>query len=320
MSPRQTYIDYANTPASEQEVYFDAPVASWGKDDSDNAPSGTSGEPTKTLPGAFEPEQPLEDNRAPTTLVHKPSLTIGAPRDPIVRKGPADGDEDEEPLSPIQDSISGDKPRSKISQHRRSMSVADSGYGSTSPSSKLQRSASRASTNIAPLPVVWSKTPSSDALQRGQAVHHSLDDNSHGDEDADGARPSARRNDTGFKRASSMRSFRSVATTEGGRASVRTTPSVLRRRRVSLSGGSFAAGAGTVGPAASQEMDEDFDARSRSAEAGLTEKQKAKLNKAQSECIWGYAVLVDADSHRSEGGQKGGQGHQGGGEGREEGP
>ncbi len=168
------------------------------------------------------------------------------------------------------------------------MSVADSGYGSTSPSSKLQRSASRASTNIAPLPVVWSKSPSSDALRRGQAMHHSLDDNSHGDEDANGERPSARRNDTGFKRASSLRSFRS----EGGRASVRTTPSVLRRRRVSLSGGSFAAGAGTVGPASSQAMDEDFDARSRSAEAGLTDKQKTKLNKAQSECIaFGYMRL-----------------------------
>lgn len=60
-------------------------------------------------------------------------------------------------------------------------------------------------------------------LQRGQAMHHLLDDILHGDEDADGVCPSARHNlnSTGFKRALSLCSFHSAAPMASGCASVR---------------------------------------------------------------------------------------------------
>lgn len=58
------------------------------------------------------------------------------------------------PHWPAQDSISGGKLRSKVSQHHPSTPITDSGYGSTSLSFKLQHSALHASANIATLPVV----------------------------------------------------------------------------------------------------------------------------------------------------------------------
>ena len=57
--------------------------------------------------------------------------------------------------------------------------------------------------------------------------------------------------------------------------------STYRRRRPSLSGGSFAAGAGTVGPSASALLDvEAFRARSREAEGALTPRQRSKIAKS----------------------------------------
>ena len=55
----------------------------------------------------------------------------------------------------------------------------------------------------------------------------------------------------------------------------------MRRRRTSLIQGSFASGAGTVGPSATPHLDEAFHARSQSADAGLSERQRVKLSKAQ---------------------------------------
>ncbi|KAI0661743.1 hypothetical protein C8Q70DRAFT_910838 [Cubamyces menziesii] len=133
-----------------------------------------------------------------------------------------------------------------------------------------------------PIPVVWTESPSQEAHHRGQVLQRSLDD-----EDEDGDYRSARR-DSPFKRASSLRSFRSMGhrasiggTDTDDRGSVKTSPSLIRRRRISLTGGSFASGAGTVGPASSAMLDESFDERSRTAEMSMSEKQKMKLTKTQ---------------------------------------
>ncbi|KAI0649098.1 hypothetical protein C8Q79DRAFT_1007664 [Trametes meyenii] len=292
MADRTTHIDYTVTPASEQSIYFDAPVVNWNKQPSDgvpSAPGSSTAEKDATFPGAFELD-------SPTPVSLNPSISVGAPRDPIVRKGPADGDEEETHIQmPTPEMADQGEPSSPLSNgpaHRRSTSAptSDSGYGSTGGPRRPQSSASEASTGIEPVPILWTESPSQEAHHRAQAWQRSIDD----DDDGQSGRPAGRRQDSQFKRASSLRSFQSTSRREsasvlsgaGGRdgeerVSVRTAPSVLRRRRVSLSGGSFASGAGTVGPAASPVMDDSFDARSRSAEMSLSEKQMAKLNRSQ---------------------------------------
>ncbi|KAI0749772.1 hypothetical protein C8Q80DRAFT_645990 [Daedaleopsis nitida] len=198
------------------------------------------------------------------------------PRDPIVRNAPTEGDE--EVVDDAEDDALVDGRRSKAS-HRRSSSVAvtDSGYGSGSNlnGARSQSRASQVSNKLEPVPIVWTESPQK---MRNPALSAS-------DEEEDGVSK-----DSPFKRAASLRSFRSVGPRtnlpdqEG--ASIRTTPSgldksTLRRRRISLSGGSFASGAGTVGPAATPDIDNAFHIRSRSADLSLTEKQKVKLSKAQ---------------------------------------
>ncbi|EMD33995.1 hypothetical protein CERSUDRAFT_117516 [Gelatoporia subvermispora B] len=133
--------------------------------------------------------------------------------------------------------------------------MSDSGYDSAPGDAPAARPASRASQasagGLQSIPVVWADSPSPE------------------------------------KRPSSLRSF---ATDAGDRESVRMTPTGgsagwrsqapgERRRRVSLTGGSFRSGAGTVGPSATPRLDESFHARSASADAELTNKQKAKLDK-----------------------------------------
>ncbi|KAI0671753.1 hypothetical protein C8Q78DRAFT_795036 [Trametes maxima] len=284
MADRTTRIDYTNTPASEQSVYFDAPVVNWHKQSPDGVPSAPGpsvAENEATFPGAFELDSPKSVSR-------HPSISTGVPRDPIVRKGPADVDEEEAPnqmpTPKTADQGEPSSPLSGSSTHRRSTSAptSDSGYGSAGGPRRPQSSTSEASTGIEPVPILWTESsPSQEAHHRAQAWQRSIDD----DDDGQGGRPAGRRQDSQFKRASSLRSFQtSVVSGAGGRdrdGSVRTAPSILRRRRVSLSGGSFASGAGTVGPAASPVMDDSFDARSRSAEMSLSEKLVAKLNKTQ---------------------------------------
>ncbi|CDO73709.1 hypothetical protein BN946_scf185015.g37 [Trametes cinnabarina] len=283
MSGRLTHIDYAaDTPASEQSVYFDAPIAVFNSEPSDGPPDSSPGEThTTTLPGAYESEGDVST---------KPS--VGVPRDPVVRKRPSEGDEEEHAIpKPDKEALAddvddaGNRPsdtKPKAAHHRSaSAGASDSGYGSTGAGPQRPHSrASQASTNIEPIPILWHESPSKEAHQRGQAWQRSLDDD-------DAAAQPGSRHDSPFKRASSLRSFRSAgprasmgAETED-RASLRTSPSTARRRRVSLSGGSFAGGAGTVGPAASPTLDDSFDVRSRTAEMSLSEKQKSKLNKSQ---------------------------------------
>ena len=305
-----TYIDYTTTPGSERTAFFDAPIMTWNKKSSETLPA-TADRKTpvpddRELPGAFVEDAPEEKGKGvvekeqedvsggnspggsafvehiddgkstATNLSRKPSVAIGMPRDAVVRKAPADGDE--EGAEDVEDS------RSKGS-HGRSSSVAvtDSGYGSGTNNARPQSRASRASDGIEPIPILWTDSPRAMRHRSMPAV------------DDDGA---AR--DSSFKRASSLRSFRSAAprtsVADVDRGSIRTTPSgaersTLRRRRISLSGGSFASGAGTVGPAASPAFDDAFHDRSRSAEMALTDKQKVKLTKAQSKSCFACSEL-----------------------------
>ena len=292
-----TFIDYANTPASEQSIYFDAPIMIFNKRKSTDAVDAAPAESTETqptsrceenLPGAFDTEEDAPVAQDAAEVTRKPS--VGIARDPVIRKSPADGDEEAEGdhQDSAEEGASLDRNKSK-SSHRRSQSVAvtDSGYGSVSNGERdPKRSQSRASQrSLQAIPVVWTDSP--------RARHHrSLDDDEDGEEDEDRFEE-RRARDSNFKRAASLRSFRSGPRASNvdyeDRGSIRTTPSMdagrrsaMRRRRASLSNGSFASGPGTVGPAASPDLDGSFQTRTRSAELSLTEKQKVKLSKQQS--------------------------------------
>ncbi|EJF64941.1 hypothetical protein DICSQDRAFT_100439 [Dichomitus squalens LYAD-421 SS1] len=226
------------------------------------------------LPGAFgDDEDHLQLNQnqdhnedGGADVKRKPFIAV--PRDPIIKKAPADGDEEEEPEY---------EPEQHNRSHRRASSAGvttDSGYVSGGAGGLAKRSHSRASASqgsIAPIPVLWTDSPS--ARDRSLADH-------------DGERPSRA---SPFRRASSLRSFHTSTVGErerDERGSIRTAPSIggspgVRRRRTSLIQGSFASGAGTVGPSATPHFDETFHSRSQSADAGLSERQRVKLSKSQ---------------------------------------
>ncbi|TFY52230.1 hypothetical protein EVJ58_g10130 [Rhodofomes roseus] len=126
---------------------------------------------------------------------------------------------------------------------------------------------------LKPVPVVW-KNGQPDA-----AGHPDTDEDTYGDSGLD------RR----ARRAASMRSFRTSTTRRDrdgyDQESIRSGAASRyseRRRRVSLSGGSFSGGAGTIGPGTTPGRDdtESFLARARTAEAELTPKQKSKIEKS----------------------------------------
>ncbi|RDX57274.1 hypothetical protein OH76DRAFT_1334815 [Lentinus brumalis] len=238
------------------------------------------------LPGAFSADEDAPVAHDGASVTRKPS--VGIARDPVIRKIPSDRDEEASAEADQEDSAEdgADLNHNKSkSSHRRSQSVAitsDSGYDSTSNGNRNpKRSQSRASQrSMQAIPVVWTDSPRA----RNQ---RSLED---GDDEDEGEERRVR--DSNFRRAASLRSFRSGPRGSNAdledRGSIRTTPSMdagrrsaLRRRRASLSNGSFASGPGTVGPAASADLDGAFQTRSRSAELSLTEKQKLKLSKSQ---------------------------------------
>ncbi len=295
-----TFIDYANvnSPGSEKSIYFDAPTMIFSKKKSADTAPTESTEPQVSSPSRFEEHLPgafSADEDAPVahdgaSVTRKPS--VGIARDPVIRKIPSDRDEEASAEADQEDSAEdgADLSHNKSkSSHRRSQSVAitsDSGYDSTSNGNRNpKRSQSRASQrSMQAIPVVWTDSPRA----RNQRSLEDGDDEDEGEE--------RRIRDSNFRRAASLRSFRSgprgsKADLED-RGSIRTTPSMdagrrsaLRRRRASLSNGSFASGPGTVGPAASADLDGAFQTRSRSAELSLTEKQKLKLSKSQSKHV-----------------------------------
>ncbi|KAI0690143.1 hypothetical protein BC835DRAFT_1281545 [Cytidiella melzeri] len=94
-------------------------------------------------------------------------------------------------------------------------------------------------------------------------------------------------NGNDVRRSQSMRSYRTAGSMRDrdGQESMRTTPSGRQTpsRRRSMTGGSFANGAGTIGPAARMTDDETklFRARSVTAETSLSKKQKSRIGKAE---------------------------------------
>ena len=180
-----TAIDYGYTPSSDRSVYFDAPAMnSESKFTEDLPPVNRS---SHDLPGAFGDDADApQDNQGGADIKRKPSIAM--PRDPVIKKAPADGDEEEEPEY--------DEPDQHNGSHRRASSAGvttDSGYASGGTGGPGKRSHSRASASegsFAPIPILWTDSPN--ARDRSLA-------------DDDRERPSR---ESPFRRASSLRSFR----------------------------------------------------------------------------------------------------------------
>lgn len=247
----------APTPSSERSVYFDAPLMHFF----------TQKDKTSRTPVHATDANPVHQDTEP-----QPSVTIDS--GPVVTRYHENLNEDEEQQEdrkPMGTKLSVGTSTDK----RASSPPSDSGYGSSSPTTVTrlpERSASRASrSSLKPVPVVWKDGQPNAAADRPDMD----DDDSGGDHRA--------------RRAASMRSFRSSASRRDredyDHESIRSTPASRyseRRRRVSLSGGSFAGGAGTIGPGANPRPDEtqSFSVRARSAEASLTPKQRSKVEKS----------------------------------------
>ena len=257
-----TVMDYGNSPGSEPSVYFDV-LPAMNPDSRFTEDLPTAAHSDHALPGAFSDE---EEKTGGADVKRKPSVGMA-----FVAQKP----------SLVADGEGREIERSN-SHHRRASSAAltaDSGYASNG--NGRERPSSLRTPSLAPIPILWTDSP-----HRRQA---SLVDTSDAHDRSSSSKESP------FRRAASLRSFRtSRGEHDGGlerHASVMTAPvmtgpvggSSLRRWRTSLVQGSFASGAGMVGPAStpSLDLDEAFRARSRSADLGLSERQRVKLSKAQ---------------------------------------
>lgn len=283
MSNRPTFIDYAS-PDSERSIYFDAPIMHiFSKKSSDDA--------------GFVAPSPKRNSRIRSTTSLK-SLRDGnedaqptegaVPDQPASDAQPIPGDyeesgQHEEPQSTLRSTdfatsglVASDSMGKKGNSHKHREGststdpMSDSGYDSAGSPRNQPRSL-RNSTEMQPIPVVWA-----------EGAGPAPEDN---DEQTQPRSKSAL-SSADPKRSHSMRSFRSgsMLRDRDGQDSIRTTQSG-RRRRLSLTGGSFASGAGTIGPASRPQDDETqlFRSRSVSAEASLTKKQKLKIGKAECE-------------------------------------
>lgn len=190
-------------------------------------------------------------------------------------------------LSPTMSSTKKLHKRREGSTSTATATDPDSGYDSPSPRNRAP--SLKNADSMQPLPVVWA-----DGAEHGPDDALELDK-----QYVQRSRSALSRtptNNTDVRRSQSMRSYRTAGTTFGdrdydGQESIRTTPSGRRTpggtigRRKSMNGGSFANGAGTIGPAAAADEDETrlFRARSVTAETSLTKKQRIRLGKAESE-------------------------------------
>ncbi|THG96239.1 hypothetical protein EW026_g5563 [Hermanssonia centrifuga] len=140
--------------------------------------------------------------------------------------------------------------------------MLDSGYNSASPIARP--SSMDAGEDMMPIPVVWADNGSDVPQPSWKRTRDLAQSGDH-------------------KRSQSVRTTRTGCAGRGGtdEGSIRTTQS--GRRSLNLSGGSFSNGAGMVGPAALPNDEETsmFRSRSVSADAGLTDKQKVKIGKAE---------------------------------------
>lgn len=242
-----TYIDY-NTPASGKSEYFDAPTMH------------IFSKPAEEEDVALSPTTP---SRIRTTT----SLNSGGQDDGVVENAVQSSDEEHD--APDPDNFTS-RDYAAVT-HKRVGSTSTGGAGSDSgyesPSRRNKPRELRDDNNdIQPIPVVWAE-PGTDAIQRG---------------------PKSLASTVDARRSQSMRSFHTTGTLNRDGGSIRTTASgrytpADRRRRASLTGGTFSNGAGTVGPAAAANEEETnlFRSRSVSAESALSKKQMLKISKTE---------------------------------------
>jgi len=202
-----------------------------------------------------------------SSILREPSVAIAS--NTVLNKQPASDTDDDEPHPAasrgyqLRDNGPTDAGKA-LSSGNGSPSASDSGYDSPTTASQRRTKAPRQDTSdFQPIPVVWS----------GDGPTQGTDDHD------------TRSKDIGnTKRASSLRSFRSHP--ERDDRSIRTSASGQRtpgerRRRVSLSGGSFKSGAGTVGPNSEPDNVDAFLQRRTTLDASLSKKQKSKIVRAE---------------------------------------
>ncbi|CCM03078.1 uncharacterized protein FIBRA_05198 [Fibroporia radiculosa] len=272
------------SPASTRSIYFDAPLMHlFSKRKSSTIAAPTDGADPSEMPPPFQdPNQPSD---LPEANVDPQPLTTSAPEHTFTEK--QHGTMGAERNTGVTPSINtnGDAsyppPESQPPKElaMTASPLSDSGYGS--PSTANHPPKRSASTDMKPIPILWSKR---NAGPNGTAPPNEEEEN----QDATAATGESKKEKTKERehdgipqRSTSLRSTRSAR----DRDSLRSTPlsrTSTRRRRVSLSSGTFAAGAGTVGPAATTHPDDTsgFNQRSRTAEADLTAKQRARVEKA----------------------------------------
>ena len=238
-----------------------------GQVDADTQPSVTI--PPDHNVNQFQPAQTNGTyNSVPEPQSGGQSASSAVPQD----GGTGDSLQRNEPTSaasvaPISDS-GYDSP--VTNQHRRSKSTGRSG-GKAPRTGQGENvdAVGQGDKEIKPIPVLWT-----DAAEGQANVSRMRSQRTARGEDGGGG---------SVRRSGSTRSSRSGYGVDRDRAdqeSIRTTPS-MRRRRVSLSAGSFAGGAGTVGPNADADIDDSLSERRDAADAELTKKQKQRLSKVE---------------------------------------
>ncbi|KAH8100831.1 hypothetical protein BXZ70DRAFT_1077448 [Cristinia sonorae] len=309
--------------SSDKSVYYDAPLMHFftgsrkpstssnrsskllkkRDEGSPISPSGTNSTIVPTHMPTPDPAHaaPDSDVAGPTP---EPSVTIAST--PVVNLQPQEGHASalDHPTSTSEAAAHARKRNSAASTNGV---PSDSGYGSAG-SNAHSRSKSLTTTraaptaigettndDIEPIPVVWSGEEDEAAFNEQEASAAQVQ-RSHSRARSQSAwLPSRSVKGEDVKRSASVRSYRDR---NGDQESLYTTPSGRRtpHRRTSLGGGSFAAGAGTVGPNADMDVDESFRLRSAAAEASLGKKEKLRLNKTEIKEGKRLAAVIKAES------------------------
>ncbi|KIP07650.1 hypothetical protein PHLGIDRAFT_127525 [Phlebiopsis gigantea 11061_1 CR5-6] len=250
-----TFIDF-NTPDSGRSEYFDAPMMHIFSNHKESEDDGYTS-PTATSSGRIRSTTSLSRGQAGMARnVVVPGRTV--------QNSDEEHNEEHRDVVPRDYGVAARKPPQGSASPTGAGS--DSGYDSPSTTRAKLQPTHEGGNEMEPIPVVWAGSGSDAQSRRLQSLTDPSD----------------------ARRSQSMRSFRTAGSTRAdGRESVRNdsgryTPAD-RRRRASLSGGTFSNGAGTVGPAAAANEEETslFRSRSVSAESALSKKQKLKISKTE---------------------------------------
>lgn len=307
--------DHTSSPSSEKSVYFDASdypgmrffsrTSIADKTPANDQATSSSGNGLVSSQGSERSSGMDQPNRYPEPNVDSPlnegQTDVGRQASVSNQRPLTQGDRDDNNYKGFRESQTIGEPESSgipigreaDTSHHRNVSTSsgapgsDSGYGSPTNQHRRSKSmgtsgkapAERAEGNteaaggdnddIKPIPILW--TDAADG--QGQLSRVRSQRTARGEDGGGGY----------MRRSGSVRSNRSgfaVDRDRGDQESIRTTPS-MRRRRIDLSGGSFAGGAGTVGPNSEPEVDDSLSERRVAADAGLSKKQKMRLNKAE---------------------------------------